>query len=340
VTASPISHQLHATSLSRALPVLGDWWTVLLIREAFVGVRLFSDFQSRLEIPRQTLTNRLRELVAQDLLYKRLYQDRPVRHEYRLTAKGLGLYPYALLLWKWQRRWGQQSPNPLPVRLTHTNCGQTMEPVFGCAHCHQPVGLRDVDWHARAPSDASRATAPATATATATATAIATATAAPAPRTTRHTVTRAVLDDARLYRHGAFVTADRWTHLILSCAFLGVTTFDGFERELGIAPNTLAQRLRVLVEARLFDKRPDADDSRRFQYRLTDRSRDLFPISMALVQWADAWMPASDGPPMQRVHRGCGHALRGVVMCSACSQPLAPREVRFEHTTAQVAEPA
>ena len=324
--ASPISHQLHATSLNRALPVIGDWWTVLLIREAFVGVRLFNDFQTRLEIPRQTLTNRLRELVAQALLYKRPYQDKPVRFEYRLTPKGLGLYPYALLLWKWQRRWGQQSPNPLPDKLIHTYCGDAMEPVFGCAHCHEPVALRDVDWHARPPTPAARAEAPATA--------------APAPRTTRHTVTRSVLEDARLYRHGAFVTADRWTHLILSCAFLGVTTFDGFERELGIAPNTLAQRLRVLVEARLFDKRPDADDSRRFQYRLTDRSRDLFPISMALVQWADAWLPAADGPPMQRVHRACGHALHGVVMCSACAQPLAPREVRFEPAASRLPEPA
>ena len=151
---------------------------MLLIREAFVGVRLFSDSQSRLEIPRLTLTNRLRELVLLELLCKRPYQAKPVRFEYRLTLKGLGLYPYALLLWKWQRRWGQQSPNPLPDKLIHTACGDVMEPVFACAHCHEPVGLRDVDWHERPP---------ATVRATRNEAAASASSAAPTARTTRHT---------------------------------------------------------------------------------------------------------------------------------------------------------
>lgn len=312
--SNPVARQLRATSLNRALLVLGDWWTVLLLREAFLGVRQFDQFQARLAIPRQTLTNRLRELVAAGLFEPRPYQQRPLRHEYRLTPKGLALYPWALLLWKWQRRWGQQSVNPLPEQLLHRRCGQTMTPVFACSHCRQLAVLRDLAWQERA----------------AAATAAAAPEALPPVRATRHTVSRELLDGEHLYRHGAFIVADRWTHLILGCAYLGVTRFDGFLQALGIAPNILAQRLKVLVDARLFDKRADAQDARRFQYRLTDRSRDLFPISMALVRWADTWLPHPDGPPMQRTHRPCGAAFDGVVLCSACGEELRPHEVSFQ----------
>ena len=310
---SRIARQLRATSLNRALLVLGDWWTVMLIREAFVGMRLFDDFQARLGIPRQTLANRLRELVEQDLLYTKPYQARPVRHEYRLSAKGLDLYPYALLLWRWQRRWGQGGDNPLPEKLIHKSCGKSFEPIFGCAACRAPVTIREVSWQER-PGLAAAADESANV----------------AARATRHTVTRSVLDSTRLHRHGASIIADRWTHLILAAAYLGVTTFDAFERELGIAPNTLAQRLGMLVDARLLAKQSDAQDSRRFQYRLTDRSRDLFPISMALIRWADHWLPSREGAPMLRLHLGCGQPLHGVVMCSVCAEELKPWEVRFE----------
>lgn len=306
-----IAQLIRSTSLHHALAALGDWWSMLLIREAFIGVRQFDDFQGRLGIPRQTLTNRLRELVQHELFYTKPYQARPVRHEYRLTRKGLDLYPYALLLWKWQRKWGQQSVNPLPDRLEHLSCGKTMEPVFGCSHCRQPVTLHDTEWRegpgtARAPR-----TVPA--------------------RGKRHTVSRSVLDEARLYEHGAFIVADRWTHLIIACAYLGVTNFDSFQRELGIAPNILSRRLQLLVEAKLLNKLADASDSRRFQYRLTERSRDLFPISMVLIHWADHWMPNPDGPPMLRYHRSCGERLAPAVMCSACGADLRPWEVRFAY---------
>lgn len=319
-----VAHLIRSTALHRALAALGDWWSVLLIREAFIGARQFDDFQARLNIPRQTLSNRLRELVAHDLLYTKPYQARPVRHEYRLTRKGLELYPYALLLWKWQRRWGQQSVNPLPDRLIHLGCGQAMEPVFGCGHCRQPATIHDIEWHdVPAAAGAAAALRP-----------------EPAPRAKRHTVSRGVLDDAKLYEHGAFIVSDRWSHLIIASAYLGLTTFDAFQRELGIAPNVLSQRLRLLVDARLLKKLDDAQDSRRFQYRLTDRSRDLFPISMMLITWADRWMPGTAGPPMLRVHRACGQRIEPVVMCSACAATLEPWAVRFEYLRQPAGAPA
>lgn len=317
---SSVSQQIRATSLNRALSVLGDWWTVLIVREAFLGSKLFDTFQARLDIPRQTLHNRLRELIAHGVLYTKPYQYRPLRHAYRLTEKGLDLYPYALLLWRWQRRWGQNSVNPLPGRLVHVRCGQAMEPVFVCGHCRDPVGIRDVDYR-DGPGARMEERAP--------------------PRLKRSTVTKAVLSDPRLYQHGAFIASDRWTHLIVASVYLGCNTFEGLRGELGIASNILSQRLQWLVDSLLLKKLPDPADGRRYQYRLTERSRDLFPITMALVRWADRWMPHPAGPPMRRFHRRCGAPLVPLVVCSACGEELQPRDVRPEYVgTPRTQQPA
>ncbi|MGE0799209.1 MAG: winged helix-turn-helix transcriptional regulator [Lautropia sp.] len=314
-----VSRLIRSSSLHRALAALGDRWSVLLIREAFLGIRQFEAFQSRLGIPRQTLTNRLRELVAHDVLYVQPYQTRPLRHAYRLTEKGLGLYPYALLLWQWQRRWSGAHAQALPDRLVHRRCGQATEPAFVCSHCRLPVSIRDVEWHERL---GALADVP------------------PLPRAKRQTVARRVEADAGLVEHGAFIVSDRWAHLIIVAVFLGVTTFDGFERELGISSNILARRLRLLVDAQLLRKLPDPDDSRRFHYRLTERSRQLFPISIVLLAWADRWMPDPHGPPMRRTHRTCGQPLVPAVACSGCGIDLAPREVGFEYARDAVPAPA
>ncbi|HRO02257.1 MAG TPA: helix-turn-helix domain-containing protein, partial [Terricaulis sp.] len=88
-------------SLSRALAVVGDRWTLLVLREAFLRVRRFEDFQARLGIARRVLAARLKHLVEEGVLRKEEYQQRPVRHEYRLTEKGLGLYHALIALVHW-----------------------------------------------------------------------------------------------------------------------------------------------------------------------------------------------------------------------------------------------
>src|SRR5277367_4683649 len=105
--------QIRAASLFRALAGLGDWWSALIVREAFTGTRRFADFQAHLGIARQTLSLRLRELVDNGILYAKPYQQGPLRHEYRLTIKGLDLYGYALMCWKWSRKWGDEADSRL-----------------------------------------------------------------------------------------------------------------------------------------------------------------------------------------------------------------------------------
>src|SRR5688572_13736246 len=116
-------------SVARTLEVVGEWWTMLVVRDAFLGVRRFEEFQRRLGIARNVLSARLQTLVDHGILERREYQTRPVRYEYRLTEKGLDLYPVLVSLLRWGDRW-QAGPDGPPVVLVHEECGHDAEPVL------------------------------------------------------------------------------------------------------------------------------------------------------------------------------------------------------------------
>lgn len=130
-------------SLARTLAVIGDRWTLLVLREAFLRVRRFEDFQKRLGIARRVLTERLAHLVEQGVLVKMPYQDKPLRHEYRLTEKGLDLYPAMMALVHWGDKHYAGEGGP-PLIHTHTSCGHDFKPVMTCSECGEPVDPRDV----------------------------------------------------------------------------------------------------------------------------------------------------------------------------------------------------
>ena len=132
-------------SVARALEAIGDRWTMLVIRDAFRGVSRFEDFQQRLGIARNVLTQRLSKLVAAGVLERRAYQEKPVRHAYVLTAKGRDLWPVLNAM----RQWGDRhaAPGGPPVELVHRGCGHSAELLVTCAHCGEPVGPRDVRAH-------------------------------------------------------------------------------------------------------------------------------------------------------------------------------------------------
>ncbi len=130
-------------SLARTLAVIGDRWTLLILRDAFLRVRRFEDFQSRLGIARRVLTERLTGLVADGVLEKVAYTDRPLRHEYRLTDKGLALYPVVLSLVHWGDTYYDDGSGP-PMRHTHKACGHDFRSVLTCSECGDPVDARGV----------------------------------------------------------------------------------------------------------------------------------------------------------------------------------------------------
>lgn len=131
-------------SLARALAVLGDRWTLLILRDAFLKVRRFEDFQTRLGIARRVLTERLNGLVDDGLLKRVAYQERPVRYEYRLTQKGLDVYPVILSLVRWGDTHYSGADGP-PVVHRHKSCGQDFHSVLTCSECREPIEARDVE---------------------------------------------------------------------------------------------------------------------------------------------------------------------------------------------------
>ncbi|MCC5857454.1 MAG: helix-turn-helix transcriptional regulator [Ectothiorhodospiraceae bacterium] len=130
-------------SLARTLSVVGDRWTLVILRDCFLGVRRFDDFEARLGITRHVLADRLRKLVDAGVLEKHPYQERPLREEYRLTDKGLDLYPVILSLVHWGDRYMADAQGP-PVRHRHRHCGQHMRGILICSACGEELHPRDV----------------------------------------------------------------------------------------------------------------------------------------------------------------------------------------------------
>jgi DNA-binding HxlR family transcriptional regulator len=137
------------SSVAATLQVTGDRWSALLIRESFYGSTRFDEFQQRLSIATNILTQRLRRLVDLGILTRTAYRQRPARHEYRLTKKGLDLYPVPLSMLAWGDRWvfaGQP-----PVRLTHQKCRRPLTPILTCSACAEPISRADIAFSTSAP---------------------------------------------------------------------------------------------------------------------------------------------------------------------------------------------
>jgi DNA-binding HxlR family transcriptional regulator len=130
-------------SIGRAMEILGERWTFLILREAFYGVRRFSDMQRSLGIARNMLSTRLQTLVGAGVLERRLYQLEPERYEYKLTEAGRDLYPSIVTLMRWGDRHLQGDHGP-PVVLRHNACGHAAHPLLVCSHCREELHPRDV----------------------------------------------------------------------------------------------------------------------------------------------------------------------------------------------------
>jgi DNA-binding HxlR family transcriptional regulator len=130
-------------SVARTLEVIGDRWTILILRDAFYGVRRFDDLRRGLGVARNILTDRLNKLIEHGVLERRPYQDRPPRFEYRLTDKGRDLLPVLLTLTRWGDRWETDESGP-PVTFTHTKCGHETVPTLACSECGEELLLREL----------------------------------------------------------------------------------------------------------------------------------------------------------------------------------------------------
>ncbi|HEY2658212.1 MAG TPA: helix-turn-helix domain-containing protein [Caulobacteraceae bacterium] len=308
VGVSPPSAGVRANSAARALNLIGDRWILMILRQAFLGVRRFEDFQGRIGLARSLLTDRLRRLEANGVMRRVRYQARPPRDEYRLTEMGLDLYDTALMLIRWEKRWHYDPAQP--THRLHHSCGRVFTPEYRCAACGEIVTARDV----RSEDGPGAGFDP-----------------AQKPRAQRRSIVAGADlggQDPMLER-ALQVLGDRWTAHVIAAAFQGHRRFGAFQRVLGVASNILGDRLARLTALGVLEKRVDPAQSSRQQYRLTPEGLDLFPLVLAQIRWGDRWLAGPEGPPTLIFHHACGQRLVGKITCDQCGEAVAARNTQL-----------
>ena len=129
-------------SVAQCLEVVGEWWSMLIVRDAFMGVSRFEEYQRRLGISRNILRDRLNSLVDNGVLIRIPYSEHPPRDDYILTQKGRDLWPILTTM----RQWGDKyaAPSGPPIELIHSGCGKRTRVELVCEECGERVTARDV----------------------------------------------------------------------------------------------------------------------------------------------------------------------------------------------------
>jgi DNA-binding HxlR family transcriptional regulator len=302
-TAGVQASDAGANSIGRALTVLGDQWTLLILQRAFLGVRRFGEWRDALGISEPVLAARLRALVGHGVLATTPYLNGRVRDEYQLTERGLELWSLLVAIWSWERRW---SHSLLPD-LIHEGCHRAVDMQLCCAACSQPADARHMETVRAADARFDRSLPP--------------------RKHRRTSLNRLPHDNLSYLPETMELLGNRWSTAVLAAAFLRTRRFRDFSAELGIPPSTLAGRLHRFVQLGVFRAEPDPESGRQ-QYRLTQKGLDFFPVFSLLIAWGDRWL-ADRPPPLQLTHRDCGSPFRPELHCTECGQPLARREVHF-----------
>ena len=138
-------------SVAQSLEQIGEWWTLLIIRDALLGVRRFEDFRTRLGIASNILTNRLDGLVDDGIMARRRYSEHPPRDEYVLTDKGRDLWAVMTAIRQWGDKWALDEADH-PIVLVHDTCGHVCEAIPHCSECGEALELRDIHVE-RGPND-------------------------------------------------------------------------------------------------------------------------------------------------------------------------------------------
>jgi DNA-binding HxlR family transcriptional regulator len=295
--------------LRRALELVGDQWTLLILQSLFLRFRRYEELRLRLGISPTALSGRLRDMVDAGMLTRVPYRDaRRTRHEYRLTERGLELWPLLISIWAWEREWVEGRREVLPT-LIHLDCELATSAPLGCAACGRRVDARDVR--------AERLDGTGVAAATA------------SKRFRRKDADSLAGDPMMFFPDTMELLGDRWSTGLLVSALLGCRHFSEFERELGIGPSVLSARLSKLVEVGVLrtgaaKTRTDARD-----YRLTAKGLAFFPALAFIAEWSRGFEVAGQEPDITLHHVECGERLRPMLLCDHCGRPLTRTSVQF-----------
>jgi DNA-binding HxlR family transcriptional regulator len=296
-------------SVRRTVNIIGDGWSFMILRECYFGVRRFQDFQGILGIPRGTLTARLNALVSENILKKELSDPTKKRLEYRLTKQGIDLYKVMLALMSYGDKWIEASPK-VPLKLKHKTCNHVSHPYVGCPHCRQEIIVSEVTYK-NGPGFGLEP-------------------AYPGPKL-RKSADPLLIEKRRpsSVARALRTIGDQWGFMVLREAFFKVRRFDQIQTKLGIAPNTLANRLNHFLNEGIFQKAQYQRNPDRFEYRLTQKGRAIFSSFMAMLAWGDKWL-AKDGPPIILTHQKCGHDFTPLVMCNFCKNEIHAKDMEYD----------
>jgi DNA-binding HxlR family transcriptional regulator len=130
--------------IARTTDLIGDWWTPIVLREAFMGRRRFDDFRAAIGIPPAVLTKRLDRLVDEGLLRKQQYEERPPRYEYRLTDKGRAFWDVLAAMWRWGADWCFEEEGGSPLIMSDKETRQEVRPLVVDERTREPLDVRRV----------------------------------------------------------------------------------------------------------------------------------------------------------------------------------------------------
>src|SRR5262249_40439560 len=195
------------------------------------------------------------------------------------------------------------------IYFVHNLCGDVCRPIVACSHCKDEVDNKKVTYRDGPGAgitqvvDAKRSRRPSDPT---------------------------ILDRGRpsSVAQTLKVIGDRWSFMVIREAFFGVRQFDQLQSKLGIASNILTDRLNRLVSEGIFDRRKYQDLPERFEYRLTDKGKDLYGPLMAMLRWGDRWL-SRDEPPLIMTHNSCGKDFEPTVVCNHCLAPLKANDMSY-----------
>ncbi len=302
VTAEAARH-IRASLVIPVLDIIGDRWTLLLLAALSARPERFDGLARRIGIARSTLAQRLTDLAKDGLVERRAYQQNPPRFEYGLTAKGHGTLAILHAIRNWDRTWASaEAFESWPME-------DEPERRLVCRACNAPIHARDVAYRA---SDAA------------------------GPRASRRGRSAKVAElwgEAKLRQElakrataagaarsqrrarpvpltsAADTLGNRSLALVIAAAFFGLRRFSDMEKALALAPNVLARRLDELVAAGMMARHVYRERPRRWQYILTEKGLDLYPVIVAQIGWADRWLAGPAGPPLVLTHKPCGKTL-------------------------------
>ena len=292
-----------------AIELIVDRWSCLIIREAFYGTKRFEQFFNSMGIARNVLSTRLRHLVSYGIFKVKRYSQYPARYEYHLTDMGLDLYPLILSLMRCGDKWCVDEKGP-PLTVRHTTCGQPVIPAIICSSCGQDLKIREVTYEPKTKISSERMIV------------------------SRKRKLAAVdlndVENACSVELTLNLLGNRWTFLILRELFYGSSRFNQFYKELKISRNILASRLKELIQNGIIVKSKCADNPKCFEYKLTKKGFDIWPIALTSIRWENRWQAGEDGPRQILKHKTCGHAFDAITVCSHCRKEILPQDVTYE----------